>query len=286
MWAQVRGIPESEGKTVNFTRHSIPAVATTGLTEAVTPSGVAVSGVTVSATLVEYGAYSQISNLYSRTSVDVKLKEQVDCYGQHSGETIDTIIRDSMRDGITAQFASGSATTNNLSNLVATDVLNSAQCRRAVRTLKKNNALKFDGAQGNLVYGGLISPETSYDLLGDTTWVGLQSYSLPKGLQYGILGTYHGIEFVESTNMYVKAAAASNTLYLTDIMGKESLGVVSLDSKKVTGETNARLYIKEPGPNDTSNPINLYSTIGWMAELAPKVLNSLWIVEIYTGATA
>lgn len=286
LYAQFRGIPSNGGKAVNFTRHVLPAAATTGLTESVAPTGINASGVTVSATLVEYGAYTQISSLYSRTSIDTGLEEQVDLYGQHAGESIDTIIRNELTTAgaVTGQFVSGSATTTSSSNLAATDVLNSAQVRRAVRTLKKNNAPKIKGAQGNMVYGGLIAPEVVYDLAGDTTWVALQQYSLPKGLTYGIIGTYQGVEWVESTNLYV-TVPTSAALYTTWVFGKESLGVVALDSKDGNGKANTKLYIKETNDNDTSQPIPMYSTIGWKAEFVPKVLNCDWIVEIYTGAT-
>lgn len=84
-FAQKRGVPSNQGKVVNFTRHVAPAVATTGLTESVTPTAVNVSGQTVAVTLVEYGAYVQISKFYERTSIDVGLREQVEAMGINMG---------------------------------------------------------------------------------------------------------------------------------------------------------------------------------------------------------
>ena len=87
-FAQKRGVPANQGKIVNFTRHIQQAVAVTGLTESVTPAGVATTAQTIAVTLVEYGNYEQISKFYERTSIDVGLKEQVEAVGINMGESI------------------------------------------------------------------------------------------------------------------------------------------------------------------------------------------------------
>ena len=46
------------------------------------------------------------------------------------------------------------------------------------------------------------------------------------------------------------------------------------------------IYVKNPTDSDTSNPLNLYSTIGWRATFAAKVLNSAWIIAVKTGVSA
>jgi N4-gp56 family major capsid protein len=288
-FAQRRGIPKNGGKVVNFTKHIAPAVATTGLTEAVNPSGANATAATIAATLVEYGSYTQISSLYDRTSIDVGLEEQVSIFGQNAGESMDTIIRVVFYAGgdlTTPQYASGNSTTTARSNLVVSDIMNTYQLRRAVRTLKVNRALPVIGALGNPVFGGLVGPQVAYDLFGDAQWQNAQQYVNPDPIKRGILGTFAGVEWVETNNIYTTALAASSVLYQTFIMGDQSLGVVTIDSEDVTGKTNAQLIIKEPGRNDTGNPLDMFSTIGWKAAMAPVVLDSSWIISIYTAASA
>jgi N4-gp56 family major capsid protein len=53
--AQMRAMPANEGKTVNFTRHTPLATATTALTEGTNPTEVNLTATTVAATLAEYG---------------------------------------------------------------------------------------------------------------------------------------------------------------------------------------------------------------------------------------
>jgi len=282
-FAQKRGVPANQGKTVYFTQHIAPGVATGGLTEAVSGAAVTASARTANVTLVEYGSYALISKFYERTTVDVGLKEQVETMGVNMGESIDTIIRNALTTlGGTAQYASGGVAS--MASVVAADVLDGKKIRMAVRTLKKNKAIPFQGTQGNPVFGGIVGPECAYDLLGDSTWQATQQYVNPDPMKRGIIGTYFGVEFVETNNNYV--ATSGSTTYVTWICGKEAYGVVSIDSEDVTSPGAAQLIIKDSGPNDTGNPLSLYSTIGWYAPFNAYVLNTTWIIELYTGATA
>lgn len=278
-FAQKRGVPANQGKVVNFTRHVAPAVATSGLTEAVTPTAINVSGQTVAVTLVEYGAYAQISKFYEKTSIDVGLKEQVEAMGVNMGESIDTIIKNVLIAGGTAQYADASTSSTSVASAIE-----SSDIRKAVRTLKKNRAIPFQGTQGNPVFGALIGPESAFDLLGDSTWLATQQYVNPDPVKRGILGTFFGVEFVETNNNYKPNSSGSGG-YVTWIFGKEAYGVVSIDSEDVTPGA-AQLVIKDSGPNDTGNPLGLWSTLGWYAPFNAAILNSDWIIELYANATS
>ncbi|MCR4277832.1 MAG: N4-gp56 family major capsid protein [Candidatus Berkelbacteria bacterium] len=277
-FAQKRGVPANNGKVVNFTRHTQPAVATTGLTELSNPTAVAVSGATVAVTLVEYGSYTNISKFYERTSIDVGLKEQIEAFGINMGESIDTIIRNALvTGGGTAQYTDASTSSTSVASAIdASDI------RKATRTLKKNKAIPFQGTQGNPVFGSLVGPEVAYDLLGDTTWQATQQYVNPDPMRRGILGTFFGVEFVETNNNYKPNSSGSGG-YVTWIFGKEAYGVVSIDSEDVTSPGAAQLVIKDSGPNDTYNPLSLWSTLGWYAPFNAAVLNSDWIIELYAS---
>lgn len=279
-FAQKRGIPSNGGTTIIFNRHSIPAVATTALTEAANPASADVSSTQVCAVLLEYGSYELISSLYSRVSVDVKLLEQVSAYGQYMGETIDVLIRTSMVSGSPTQQIASAATA--ATSIAATDILDAAEVRKAVRTLKKNKALQLKGTKNSMVFGGIVGPEGSYDLQGDSTWQATQQYVQPDPMKVGLLGTFQGVDFVETNNTYITATPA----YATWIMGSEAIGVVSIDSEDVITPGNGTLIIKDPGPNSTNDPLNRASTIGWQVTFVPKVLNTTWLVQILHGATA
>ncbi len=49
--------------------------------------------------------------------------------------------------------------------------------------------------------------------------------------------------------------------------------------------TNCQIE-EEPGAQDTSNPLNMFSTMGWKFVLAAKVLEASRAVQIYHGSGA
>jgi len=282
-FAQKRGVPANQGKVVNFTRHIQPAVQTTGLTESVTPTAVNVSGQQVAVTLVEYGAYEQISKFYERTSIDVGLKEQVEAMGINMGESIDTIIKNVLIGGTTTAVLAGTAAATSSTSVAS--VIANTDVRKVTRTLKKLKAIPFQGTQGNPVFGALIGPESAYDLFGDTTWQATQQYVNPDPMRRGILGTFFGVEFVETNNNY-KSNSSGSGGYTTWFFGKEGYGVVSIDSEDVTSPGAAQLILKDSGPNDTGNPLSIWSTLGWYAPFNSVVLNSDWVINLYASASS
>src|ERR1017187_8573152 len=90
--AQVKNVPLNSGQVVRWTRFSPLAVQTSALSEATNPSETAMTATQVSATLLEYGAVTNVSSLFSMTQIDVDLKEHIEVHGQNAGESIDQLI--------------------------------------------------------------------------------------------------------------------------------------------------------------------------------------------------
>lgn len=263
---------KNSGKTVTWNRYSPLAAATTALTEATNPSETSVTSNTVSATVQEYGMYTGVGSLLYGTSIDKAAQEKEELVAQNANETLDTLARNELFAGATTQFAAGRAS---LGAITAADTLDVTEVRKAVRTLKKNNAPTYDDGY----YLGKIGPDTSYDLMGDTTWVNVKTYSDKKDLYKGEVGSIHRVRFVECSSNQ-KSEASTVTVYSNFIHGKEAVGEVDLAGG------NLELIIKQSGKQDTSNPLNMFMTIGWKAVDAVKTLNSSWVVNIKTAASA
>lgn len=270
--AQVKPVPLNSGKTVYWNRFAPLAVATTPLTEAAVPTAVDMTSNIVSATIAEYGSYVKVGSLFEMTSIDVNLKEHVEVMGQNAGETIDTLIRDELDGGGTTQLAGGKS---NITAVAATDILNGAEVRKARRTLMKNKAMQFE----NGLYKSVVPTSAAYDLMGNSEWLNARQYVDPANILNGQLGKLYGVEFFETNNEVVTASTVN--VYSTFVFGKNAYGVV-----KLTGAPGQRIYVKNPGPQDTSNPVDTWSTVGWKQPFATKVLNSDWLIEVKTGVTA
>jgi N4-gp56 family major capsid protein len=287
--AQRKNIPGNSGTTVKWNRFTPLAVVTTALTDGSTnPAQADMTTTQVSAVMAAFGNWTTVSDLFNLTSLDVGLKEHVEVHGQNCGETLDTIIRNEL--GGTSSASLGNATTTiavnartTVGGILSTDVIDGATIRKAVRTLKTNKAQRFD----NGYFRGIIDVNQSYDLFGNTEWLNsISIYTDPTQLKAGIVGKLHGVEFVETNNGLALTTAANTpfnitTIYSCYVFGKNAYGTVSLDN-----QPGNKIYVKTPGPQDTSNPLDIYSTVGWKAFFAVKVLNSAWIVRIFSAATA
>ena len=281
--AQVRNVPLNSGAVVRFSRFTPLALVSSALSEGSNPSETAMTSTQVSATLAEYGAWTQVGSLFSMTQIDVGLKEHVEVHGQNAGESIDQLIRNELFSGATQQLPAGVSENTSTSGVKTSDVFSGVEIRRAVRTLKKNKAQRFESG----LYRGIIGPDTAYDLFGNSEWLDAHRYTTSDAIERGVVGKLHGVEFVETNNQYYTASggfsAAVNsvtTVFSNFIFGKNAYGVINLGSI-----SSPKVYVKNPGPSDTSNPLDMYSTVGWKMPFAVKTLNSNWLINVKTGAT-
>lgn len=283
--AQTKNVPLHGGVVVRFTRFSPLALITSALSEATNPAEVAMTATNVSATLADYGNVTNVGTLYSMTGIEEGLQEHIEVHAQNAGESIDRLIRQELASGATAQIASGATLA---SDIMTSDVFSGVEIRKAVRTLKKNKASRFEGG----LYRGIIGPDTAYDLFGDSEWLDAHRYTTSDAIERGVVGKLHGVEFVETNNQHKDVSAGLSgspvtattagvvAVYSNFIFGKNAYGVINLGSISAP-----KVYVKNPGEGDTSNPLNQFSTVGWKMPFAVKTLNSSWIINVKTGAT-
>jgi len=274
--AQVRPLPKSSGKIVNFQKYTQLATITAALTEATNPTCVNLSATQVSVTVSEFGTYAKISKLLSLTAVDPNMSGKVEVMGQNAGRSRDYLVRAKSLTGLgTTQRAGGGAAA---SNVAATNTLSAAEIRKALRTLRGNEAMEYEDGY----FLGKTNVHSEYDLMGDTTWVNAHTYKDGEALYAGEIGKLLGVRFLTAkANGYEAANTGTSNadLWSTYIHGKEAIGVTELSGDE------KHIYVKTPDSHDTSNPLDRYDTVGWAMTFAPVRLNANWIIEIVCGAT-
>lgn len=167
------------------------------------------------------------------------------------------------------------------SSLTTADVPTYKAMGEALAHLKANRA-KPMGKDG--YYVGLMHPYIVNDLMSDATWIGLEQYrgSVSK-IYAGEVGKIMGIRIVETTIPFRCAVTTMGTYSATGpvfcnlILGKEAFGVTTF-----AGMDKPKIIVKNPGPGDTSNPLNRYGTAGWQLDFVPKALNSNNAVGLYS----
>lgn len=197
-FGQKRPIPKNGGKTVEFRRYSALPKASAPLVEGVTPAGTSMEMSTVRASVYQYGAYIELSDMLLMTAIDNNVVEATKLLGSQAGRTIDSVIRDVIiSSGTNVQYGEGSV--NSRLELVGGQTSGNhyltVDCiRRAARALKAKNVEKINGS-----YVAIIHPDVAYDLMNDPEWEKPKSYCDPADLYNGEIGKIGGVRFVEST---------------------------------------------------------------------------------------
>lgn len=187
-----------------------------------------------------------------------------------------------------------------------TDLLTTTTIRGAVAKLRNNGATPIS----NGFYVGILDPDTEANLMADTNWTNLMQYKdtpeiKAQGLFTGEVGQWGGVRWVRTTKPFrfpietVGTAgtgggvganvpgsnytnyAAGGAVHASLILGMEAFGVTTF-----RGEPGSILkpgiIVKNPGPQDTSNPLNMYSTVGWYMPFVAKALNPLFAIQIWS----
>jgi N4-gp56 family major capsid protein len=276
----------ANSKTVVFRGFNKLALALSPLNEGVTPSGSNLTLNSVTAVLSQYGDFTTITDvtefLYDRSMI----KDASDVLGIQATETIDTTIMNVVASGTNVVYGDGSVTTR--ATVTAAMVLTSKLITRYVRFLERNNVEKF-GAMPIIgsAYACVTHPDVINDLRQDTNWVSAVNYSSPTpsndnrgDLFTGELGYWQGARVISTTMSPTFAGAGSGgaNIYGVEVYGKGAYAVSEFQG-------GLRTYIHTGGVQDTSDPLEQRSTVGWKWEGVAVILDNNRLVRGEVGAS-
>ncbi|MDP4147611.1 MAG: N4-gp56 family major capsid protein [Bacillota bacterium] len=269
-YGQKRPAPKKEGDTVNFRKFNALTAATTPLTEGVTPAGNSLSITSVNGTVSQYGDYIVFSDKVDTTAIDPIITETVQVLGDQAALTIDTVIRDIVTAGTSVQYANGRASRV---TVAAGDILTGTEIKKAVRTLRKNNAKPMQDG----FFVGIIDPDTEYDLMSDSAWINVSQYQDKTNIYKGEVGQLFGVRFVRNTNskIFTGAGAAGVDIHATMIIGQNAYGVIDIE-----GSSKPQTIIKANGSSGVADPLDQRSSAGWKAMLGTARLQELAMCRI------
>lgn len=264
-------VPRGEGKTVVWNRYTNPTAKTSALTEGTDPTPSGLSATLISATISQYGNYEQVTDILSLTAIDNTISSAVDLLAYEAALSIDTVIRNIAVAGTTVNYASGVA---NRTSLIPTNVMTVTDVRKAVRTLKGQNASPMEGG----TYMAVIHPDVEYDLQGDTAWQNATQYTTAgvDRIYNGEVGKLYGVRFLTSTQapILTNSGSAGTEVYQSMFFGQEAFGVSDLQ--------NLSTFVDSPSPRSA---LRLYSDVGWKAGFTAKVLNDNFMVRVESSAS-
>jgi N4-gp56 family major capsid protein len=270
-----RPLPKNSGTLMKFHRLNKLTAVTSALTENTNPAETNVGTTAVTVEPLTYGQFVKMSSELKWKSINPMMEEVTDELADNAALSYDTIVRTALSGNLTNQFAGGAVSEVTVAD---TSTLTAAELRKAVYSLRKNSVPGFEGN----MYKGLIHPAGHFDLTSDTAagaWIELQKYVKPENAMRGEIGQLYGVRFVISPNSGSGTGATDETFHAY-IFGKDAYGISELSGQGM------EMIRKEPGPQDTSNPLNMFSTIGWKFVMAAKVLQASRAVQIYHGSAA
>lgn len=270
----------SNSKTVVFRGFNRLALALTPLNEGVTPAGSNLTMNSITAVLSQYGDFTYITDvaefLYDRSLI----KDASDVLGIQATEVMDTVIMNVVASGTNVVYGDGSVSTRG--TVTTAMKLTSAIITRYVRFLERNNVEKFGAMPiiGN-AYALIAHPDVIADLRQDTNWVSAVNYSSPTpsneyrgDLFTGELGYWQGARVISTTMSptYAAAGSTAQTVYGVLCYGKGAYAVSEFSG-------GLKTFIHTGGVQDTSDPLEQRSTVGWKWEGVAAILDNNRIVR-------
>jgi N4-gp56 family major capsid protein len=312
-FARKTPLPRGQGKVVRWNAWSNFSPVSVALTEGTNPTAAQYSSRKVEATLAQYGRVISDTDLVDYTSSLDVIKGVVENLSEAAALSIDKVIMnkaifkvdDTLASNESAKilsawmsctasgFHAGSnaqsddeawgfpvifgTTATRLSAAQGTDSVSARLSMYAidkvVTELQDNNAMEF--ADGN--FKGITRSRPLQDLMHDPDFKDWHKYTSSKygekGSKVGVQGPTPkvealGVTFYASNNM--PQHKETHSCQLSFIFGKGAYGVSEFGT---SGKKGFQIIIKRPGPNDTSNALDMFGTIGFKFNLAAKALN-------------
>lgn len=276
----------SNSKTMVFRGFNKLSLATTALQEGVSPVGQNLTMTSQSVVLSQYGDFTRVTDiaefLYDRSLI----KDAADVLGIQATETIDTLIVNVVGAGTNVVYGDGSVGSRGA--VTASMKMTTTLITRATRFLESNNVKKFPAMPiiGN-AYALITHPNVVADIRIDTNFVQAVNYSSPTptnsnrgDLFTGELGLWMGVRIISTTiaPSYGQVGAASAYVYGSLVFGDGAYAVSEFEGGLST-------YIHTGGVQDTANPLEQFSTVGWKWTGASLVLDNNRLVRLETSAT-
>lgn len=269
-FGEKRPIPKKNGKTINFRKFSSLSQTPGVLTEGVTPAGDSLSETQVTASILQYGNYIELSDLIDLVSIDPVLDQATEILGEQAADWVDVITRDVIAAGTNVQYANGRASRVT----VATgDNLTVLEIRKAIRTMKRNKVKPMsDGS-----YVCIVEPGTTFDLQSDTNWINAQQYAGSTAIFNGEIGKLYGVRFVETplAKKFAGAGAASVDVYCSLLIGRNAYSMVDVASSGAIEN-----LIKPLGSGGANDPLNQRQTTGFKVSFTAMIMEQLAILRI------
>lgn len=296
---QMFPIPNNSTKVAKFRRYEALALATTPLTEGVTPAGKTMSYTDVTATLAQYGDFVVITDVIKDTHEDPIFMEYQDIIAEQAAQTIEAVRFGIFKAGTNVFYMNGSARTD--VNTAFTSTTGLAKQRAVTRAFKRQNAApisKITSTSPNYgtqpitaSYMGLCHPDLETDIRGLTGFVPVENYVPGAAISEFEIGKVENVRYIVSTvfSSWADAGGAKGTMVSTtgtsaDVYPILFLAKDSIAGVPLKGKDSLTPVVHNPTISD-SDKLGQRGHVGWKTMQTAVILNEVFLARLETAAT-
>lgn len=287
--------PRAGFNTLRWLQATDIGVFTTGLTEAsatvIGDSAVEVATVTITyieTTVSNYGAFCRITDIADAMFAPEARAQFRDIFAYSAAKTIDSLVRGYAYGTTTAYCARTGATgTTNYNLMTTTSTLRPEDLGYIAGAFHQSD-VEYPGKLGDS-FAIVISGKTEQDLKtycspvttgsGKMEWWNLAAQQPPgwEDLKRGYIATLLEMSVFRSNNLTTTTNTNTVTLWRGVATGAYGFGKCSIDMMEPD------IILKTSGPQDTSNPLNMFSTLGFKVRMGGKLIQSAACMSVYSG---
>ena len=243
---------------------------------------------TVDVTLAQFGQVASVTDVLTWTDKLNVLKETIGTMTEDCALKADTVIRnDIIATNIADNFNRTKKYAGTATSFASLQALNQTTgALTGLNVLDQKTSLVLNRAQriqGDYIM--IAAPNISRDLMNDSKWINVSSYSKPSMLFNGEAGIFYGCRVVEQTNPFIEdglagaegtyngAALAANAIFSTFFTGKGAYGCPIMAGQS---PFSPRIYMVDTA--DHADPLLQQTLAGWKGYWGTKLYHSDWLI--------
>ena len=275
-------------------------LATTPLTEGVTPSGSTLANQDYTVQLYQYGDFVTITDVIEDTHTDPVLSQATDILGEQAAVTVETLRYNVLKAGTNVWYQNSVAGRSSVAGAITL-----ADQRRVTTGLNRQNAKKisqvvasnpdFNTKSVEAAYMAVCHPDLESDIRNMTGFIPVSSYGPHTSPFEGEIGSVEQVRYLTSTVMtpFANAGAATSgattyrstggtywDVYPVLIFARDAFGIVPLKGKS----SMVPLVVNpKPAPGD---PLAQRGTVGWKLWTSTVILQDAFMARLEVTASS
>jgi N4-gp56 family major capsid protein len=293
---QSKALPANKTQSMKWRRYNSLDLATTPLTEGVTPTGKKLTATDITGNLYQYGDLVEITDVIVDTHEDAVLKEAIAVCSEQAAKTVET-LRYNVLKACSNKFYANSVAAR--TDVVA--VVSRTDQRKVVRALERQEAQfitqivkstpSFNTESILPAFIGVTHVDLTSDIRSLTGFTSVADYGQVSKFETEI-GACEDVRYVKSTIFKAYADGGSTVttgkittagtrcdVYPIMYLGKDAYGIVALKGKFAITP-----IVINPVPSK-SDPLGQRGSVAWKTMQGTVILNDAWMMVLEVACT-